>query len=225
MGQGDVAQAALVEQTYLGGGGARGGQAIVEAFGQRARVTVAGFVEVFAGFVAGHQFQHTQGQVGAAAVQHAGGVEGELAPRGLGGEEEHLVQLLRGQGFEQREDRANGLADAGGRLGHQAAAGGDGLVHRLGQGALAGAEFGVGETQALRRAVAGIAVLHFLLGPAEEQRALPVEERLQLRRLGTLAEHGLAFADDIEVHQRQVDLGQPKFLAHQPAIHFDLSPV
>ncbi len=66
-----------------------------------------------------------------------------------------------------------------------------------------------GETQGLRGGVTRFAVLHFLLSPAEEQRALLVEEPLQIRRVEALIEQGLALANDIEVHQRQVDFRQP----------------
>ena len=83
----------------------------------------------------------------------------------------------------------------------------------------------MGETQSLRGCVARFAVLHFLLGPAEEERALLVEERLQIGRLEALIEQGLALADDIEVHQRQVDFAQSQLLAHQPAVHLDLGPM
>ena len=101
-------------------------------------------------------------------VQHLGRIQGELATGGLGGEEEHLVQLLGRQGLEQREDRADGFTNARGGLGHQAAAGADGLVHRLGKDALAGTEIGMREGQGLCGTVTRFAVLHLPLGPAEE---------------------------------------------------------
>ena len=65
--------------------------------------------------------------------------------RGLGGQEEQPVQALPGHRLELREQRADGLADPGRRLGHQATTGGGGLVHRLRQLPLAVAEFGVGK--------------------------------------------------------------------------------
>ena len=52
-----------------------------------------------------------------------------------------------------------------------------------------------------------------------------VEERFQLNGLKVLAKQGFAFADDIEIHQREVDLCKAELLAHQPAIHLDLGPV
>src|SRR3546814_14095301 len=54
-----------------------------------------------------------------------------------------LVQSLGCQCLEHRKQGANGFANAGGRLGHQAAAGADGLEHRLRQLALPGYEAGV----------------------------------------------------------------------------------
>ena len=36
---------------------------------------------------------------------------------------------------------------------------------------------------------------------------------------------GFLFADDVEIHQRQIDLLQLQFLAHQPAVDFRLRPV
>jgi hypothetical protein len=36
---------------------------------------------------------------------------------------------------------------------------------------------------------------------------------------------GFLFADDVEVHQRQIDLLKLEFLAHQPAVDLRLRPV
>ena len=68
-------------------------------------------------------------------------------------------------------------------------------------------------------------MLHLLPRPVQEQRALLIEELLKAWRLESLVQYGFASADDIEVHQRQVNVIEPEFLAHQPAIHLDLGPV
>jgi hypothetical protein len=81
------------------------------------------------------------------------------------------------------------------------------------------------EGQALCSAVARVAVLHFLARPAQEQRTLLVEEPLQVGRVKTLVQQGFTLTDDVEVHQREVDFMQAEFLAHQPAVHFDLGPM
>ena len=133
--------------------------------------------------------------------------------------------MLRRQGLEQREDGADGLANASGRLGHQAPARSHRFVDRLGQVALPGTEVDMGKRQALRASVACRTVLHLLPGPVQEQRALLIEELLKVGCIEPLVQHGFAFADDVEVHQRQVDMIEPEFLAHQPAIHLDLGPV
>ena len=180
--QGDLAQGALVQQAQFAGGLARGGQAIIETLGQRAGLAVAGFVRMFAGLVPGDHFQHPQGWRIGAVEDHLRGVQRQFAPRGFRREEEHLVQLLRRQGLEHREQRADGLADPRGRLGHQAATGADGLEHRFGQMALPRTKVGMGKRQLLRRPIAPFAMGHFLLGPVQEQRAMLFEEQLQFAR-------------------------------------------
>ncbi|MNK96602.1 hypothetical protein D3C87_1168920 [compost metagenome] len=156
---------------------------------------------------------------------HSGRIQRQFAPRGLCREEEHLVQLLRRQGLEHRKQGANGLADPGRCLGHQAPASTDSLEHRFGQMTLPWPKAGVGKRQLLRRPVAPFAMSHFLLGPAQEPCAMLLEEQLQLRGTERLDQTGFLFADDVEIHQRQIDLLKIQFAAHQPAVDFRLGPV
>ena len=116
---------------WFAGLGAGGGQAVVKATGQRARVAMAGFVRVLAAFVAGLQLDYAQGgrwgcawvvrlQLRAHLLQR---VQCQRMAGAFGGEEEDLVQRLRGAGLEHGKERAHGFANAGGRLCHQATAG------------------------------------------------------------------------------------------------------
>ena len=115
-------------------------QPVVKTPGQWAGIAVAGFVGVLARFVARHQLQHTQRQCGCAVGQARQRIQRHLPPRGFGRQKKHLVDTLRGRGLEQREQRAHGLANARGCLRQQAAARHCGLVHGLGQRALARAK-------------------------------------------------------------------------------------
>ena len=141
--EGQFAQARLGQPGFFRGGGAGGGKPVVEALSERAEFAVAGFVRVFAAFVAGHQFQRAQGR----RVQGFQRVQCQLAARGFGAEKKDFIQFLAGHGFEQREQGADGLADAGGRFGEQAAAGAGALVHRFRQLPLPGPEAFVGKRQ------------------------------------------------------------------------------
>ncbi|CRR31682.1 hypothetical protein PAERUG_E15_London_28_01_14_08690 [Pseudomonas aeruginosa] len=140
-----LAQPRLVQPARLHGGGAGRRQAFVEALGQGTGLAVAGLVRVLAGLVPRHQFQHPHRQSAGLPFQATQGMQREGPARGLGGQEEQPVQALPGHRLELREQRADGLADPGRRLGHQATTGGGGLVHRLRQLPLAVAEFGVGK--------------------------------------------------------------------------------
>ena len=120
-------------------------QAIIKTPGQRAGIAMAGLVGVFTSFAFGDQLQHAQGQGGRLVLQQLQGVQRQLAARRFGGEVKHFVQTLAGHGLEHREQRAHGFADAGGRLGHQAAPGDVGFVDRFGQPTLTRAKFGVRE--------------------------------------------------------------------------------
>ncbi|MOA35470.1 hypothetical protein D3C78_1569200 [compost metagenome] len=54
---------------------------------------------------------------------------------------------------------------------------------------------------------------------------MPFEEWLQLGGFEKLDQAGLLFADDIEIHQCQIDPCQIQFAAHQPAVDFHLGPM
>jgi hypothetical protein len=189
---------------------ARRGQAVVEAARQRAGLAVAGLVGVLAGLVARDEFQHAQRRLGQARAQALQCVQRQLAPGRLGGQIEHLVQPaagaagIRRHGAQQREQRAHGLADAGGRLRHQAAARAGGAVHRLGQFALAGAEGRHRKGQRAQRLVPGRPVGGLLRRPGGKVPALLLEKGLQRCGLARLGKDGLLACVDVVVDQRQV---------------------
>ncbi|MNN22526.1 hypothetical protein D3C81_1358850 [compost metagenome] len=66
---------------------------------------------------------------------------------------------------------------------------------------------------------------HFLFGPLQEQRALLLEKGLEGFGAEGLDQAGFLLADDIEIHQRQIDLLKFEFAAHQPAVDLRLCPV
>jgi hypothetical protein len=158
-------------------------------------------------------------------------VQRELAPGRLGGQIEHLVQPaagaagIRRHGAQQREQRAHGLADAGGRLRHQAAARAGGAVHRLGQFALAGAEGRHRKGQRAQRLVPGRPVGSLLRRPGGKVPALLLEKGLQRSGLARLHEDGLLACVDVVVDQRQRHLLQAQLAADQRAVDPGLRPV
>lgn len=176
--QRNVAQGRLIKQRYLARRRTGLWQAIIKTTGQRARFAMAGFVRMLAGLVPGDHFQYPQRHGRGAVRNQPGRVQGQFASWGFRREKEHLVQSLGRQSLEHREQRANGLADPGRRLGHQATTGTDGLEHRLGQVPLPGPEAGMGKGQSLGAAVARLAMVQFLFGPGQEQGALLLEEYL-----------------------------------------------
>ncbi|MNL13630.1 hypothetical protein D3C87_1345420 [compost metagenome] len=225
MFQSNLAQSILVQQAHFTGRLTRRWQAIVETLGQRAGFAVASLVRMLASLVPSDHLQNPQGRRIGAVENHLRGVKCQFAPRGFSGQEKHLVQLLRRQGFEHREQGTDGFADAGRRLSHQATAGTDGLEHRFGEMTLARAETGMGKFQLLRRAIAPFAMDHFLFGPVQKQQAMLLEKRLQLPGAERLDQAGFFFADDVKVDQRQIDLLKLQFLAHQPAVDLCLRPM
>ncbi|MNQ49118.1 hypothetical protein D3C85_630140 [compost metagenome] len=214
MGEGDLAQGLAVQPALLRSRLARRRQTVVEAPGQGAGFAMAGAFGVLAGLVAGYQLQYAQGF----CADLAQGVESQLTARRLRGEEEYLVQRLALEGLEQGEQGAEGLADAGGRLGHEAAAGAHGFVHGFGELALAVAETGMGKGQGLKRGIACAGMGQLLFGPGDKALALLLEEDLQVAGPVALGEQGFLLAADIEVDQRQFDLRQRLLLAEQPAV-------
>ncbi len=155
-------------------------QTVVEAVRERARRTMALLVGVFAAFFACHQFQHAQRQRRHAGAYRSQRIERQAPARTFGGEEEHLVELLRRARLEHRKDRGDRLADAGGRLRHQAAPAPRRAEHGFGQASLAGAKRWVHETQLGERGVALGAVRHFAVGPEQKTLAQVFEEAPQI---------------------------------------------
>ncbi len=82
---------------------------------------MAGLVGMLAGLVARDQFQHAQRRLALREHRSAARIERQAPARRLRGQEEHLVDALLRHGLEHREQGADGLADAGRRLRHQAA--------------------------------------------------------------------------------------------------------
>ncbi|MNJ56445.1 hypothetical protein D3C77_519910 [compost metagenome] len=83
----------------------------------------------------------------------------------------------------------------------------------------------MGKTQALQPGVAHCHALQLLLRPVQKQRALGVEELFKHLRTAVLFNQGLGIAVDIQVHQRQIDVGQLALLTEQPTIDLGLGPV
>ncbi|MND80256.1 hypothetical protein D3C80_720240 [compost metagenome] len=225
VGQGYLAQAGLIEHLHLHRRLPCRRQAVVEALGQWAGLAMAGFVRVLARLVPGHQFQAAQGQTGAGLVHMPQCIESQGAAGGLGAEEQDLVQLLGHHSLEQGEQGAQGLADAGGGLGHQATTGAHGLIYRFGEVALAAAKGAEGKGQRGQAGIAGGGPGHFLLGPGQEALALPIEEGLQLVGTASLFKGGFPVAVHVQVHQGKLHVLQPQLPAQQPAVDLGLGPM
>ncbi|MNZ81084.1 hypothetical protein D3C78_997410 [compost metagenome] len=225
MSQGNLTHCRLVENGLRLGRLSSRRQAVIKTLGQGAGITMAGTARVFAGFVASHQLQAAQGEFGGAGVELMQGVQSQRATRRLGRQEQNFVQLLRDHGLEQRKQGTEGFADARGGLSHQAASGTDRLVNGLGQFPLTSAKLPVREAQALQPGVTPCHALQLLFCPAQEHRALGIEELFERLSTAVLFDQGLGIAVDIQVHQRQVDVGQLALLTKQPAIDLGLGPV
>jgi hypothetical protein len=111
-------------------------------------------------------------------------------------------------GPEHWKQRAHGLADARRRLGQQAAPVGRGPVDRLGQVALSGPKRFLRKRQFPQRLVASDSMPSFLPRPSQEGRTALREHVLQFLGTEDLPQLDLGLARDIEVHERQGDLGQ-----------------
>ena len=136
--------------------------------------------------------------------------------------------------LEQREQRAQGLADAGGRLGQQATPGGGagtlcvgvcGAVHGHGQLALPGAKRGQRKAQPRQGGVALLAVRGLAVRPGQVALALRGKERLQRGGGVFLHQHGLGMGGGVHVDQRKLEPRHPARLAQQVAVHLGLGPV
>jgi hypothetical protein len=102
---------------------------------------------------------------------------------------------------------------------------GGGAVDRFGQVALAGPERRLRKGQRLQRPVAGLAVAGLLPRPAQEGLAALRQHVLQFVGTEDLPQFDLGLARDIDVHQRQRDLGQLAGAAEQRAVGLQLRPV
>eukprot|EP01022_Parablepharisma_sp_SALTPOND_P029704 TRINITY_DN743_c2_g1_i1.p1 TRINITY_DN743_c2_g1~~TRINITY_DN743_c2_g1_i1.p1 ORF type:complete len:1374 (+),score=494.59 TRINITY_DN743_c2_g1_i1:672-4793(+) len=222
--QGDLAHGLAIQQRGIEAGGARGRQAIIETLRQRTGVAATQALRVGAGLVASAQFQHAQRQA-SVALEVGQGIQRQLPAGRLGGQEEDLVQPLRGRCLQRREQGTQGLADPGRGLGQQAAPAGLGTEDRLGQLPLPGPEIAIRKTQRLQCRIALTTMREFLRGPGHEAFALLREKRGQLIATAVLLEAGLLLAADIEIHQRQLDILQPLLLAQQMPIDAQLRPV
>ena len=195
---------------------------------------MAGLVGVFTGGVLGDHRHHAQGravqvvlvvQAGRAGAQPFQRLQRREPPGALAGEVGDLVDALTRHRPQQWEQGAHGLADTGGRLGQQAAAAGRRAVHRLGQATLPGAERPRRKRQLQQRRVPRLAVQRLLPGPAQERGAALLKGLRQFGGAEDLAQHHLGLAVDIEIDQRQRQLGQAAGPAEQRAIGLQLRPV
>ncbi len=84
---------------------------------------MAGLAGMLAGFFLGGQFQYADGGGLPARFARQPGqrVERQLPSRGFGGKEEDFVQACTRASLEQGKQASHRFADAGRRLGHQAA--------------------------------------------------------------------------------------------------------
>ncbi len=181
---------------------------------------MAGQLRVLASLVPRHQFQHPH-----RCGQGLQAMQGQGAAGGLGGEKEQPIQVLPRHGLEQREQGAHRLADAGGRLGQQAAADAGGLVDGFRQRPLAVAEVGMGKGQGRQRLIPRGAMGQLLARPGEKARALQGEVLSQIGRRPGFGKDGLGATADVEIDQRQGQPRQLAGLAEQMAIDLGLGPM
>jgi len=204
---------------------ARGRQPVVEAAGERARFAVARLVGMHAGLLARLQLQHAQPRRGGLRVDRVQRVQRQRPPRPFGGQEEHLVQPRLGTGLEHGKQRAQRLADAGGRLRQQAAAVARASVRRHRQLALAAAQRPVRKRQRRQGGIARPAARLLSLRMLQKPRALFLEERGQRGGLPGFGQHRFFFRARIEIHQRHPQARQAARLAQQMPVHPRLRPV
>ena len=186
---------------------------------------MAGLVGVHTGLLLGHHQHHAQRLPFGLAAQRTQGFQCRHAAGALAGEVSQLVDALPGHGAQAREQRAQCLANAGGRLGQQATAVHRGAIDRFGQLALPLSKRQAGKRQLMQRPVARAAVQRFLLRPSGEQGATLVEGFFQLGNATQLLEFGLGLRGHVKVDQRQRHLGQLAAAAEQSAIGLQLRPM
>jgi hypothetical protein len=201
------------------------GQAIVKAGGQGAGLPVAGFVGVLARFVPGHQFDHTQRRARRAVGQPTQAVQSHLPPGGLGGQEEQLVGPTLRHGPQGWKQRAQGLANAGGRLDHERVRLGAGPVNSRSHLALPGPERSLGKVQLAQSGVTPRPMRALLPGPAQVTVTQGRKVLTQIVGLPLFVDRMLGLVGHIQVHQAERDGMKAPGFAHQPAIDLQLRPM
>lgn len=207
-------------------GGARGREPIVEAARERARFAVTRRVRVLARLVARDELEHPQRQHAARGrAQRIGRVERERAPGRLRGQEKEPVQMRLPARLQQREQRAERLADAGGRLREQHTAVARGAVRGDREFALTAAKARMRKRERAQRRIARGAMRVLARRPVGEALALLDEARLQRRGRVRLGQHRLAQRPDVEIDERDAQLREPARFAQQMPVHARLRPM
>ena len=168
---------------------------------------MAGLVGVLAGLVARHELEHAHAATRRRAPRSVRIASSASArPEVLAVRKKTLSSACAGRGLQHREQRAERLADAGGRLRHA----GSGRARAARYTASASGRWparksACGNASRRERRVARRAVRELLLGPGRGTLAALLEVRLQRRRRPALDEHRLVARVDVEVDQRQLD--------------------
>ena len=228
---GDAPLRSGIQPALICGLGARSRQTVVKAPRERAGLAMAGLVRVLAGRFLGHDGQHAQGwgPVFGLPRQALSQVLQRLERRALGGalagQVGDSVQPLLPHGAQRREQRADGLADARGRLRQQVAASGQRSVGGLGQVALALTEGAWRKVQRAQCRVTRLAVGGLLPCPMLEGHTALQQALFQLGRAEHLEQLALGLAGDVEVHQGQGQFLHAACAAEQGAVGQQLRPV
>ena len=215
----------MVERAACDCGLARGGQAVEEALGARAGVAVAGLVGMHAGLVACDEFEVAQVDRRVVGAQRIECRQRRAAARALRGEEKQLVDVPFAECLQRREERADGLADAGRCLRHHRLAARDAPIHRLGEQALAAVEVRMREAQGLQCRIAPPAVCGLGESPGFEALGVFVAEREQLFGARLFLEPCFPPGVDVEVDQPQRERRQRAVEAELRAVELELRPV
>ncbi len=189
---------------------------------------MAGTVRILAGLVPGHQFQNPQWQarlIPGVGTERRQGIQRQPPPRCLHGQKGQPVDVATWHGLQGGVQRAQGLADTGGRLDQQATAARRRPVDILGEPALPGPKVVVGKGETSECRVTPRAMLRLALRPRPEAPAQCRQEAEKLAGLGVSGQHRFSAGDNIQVDQRQGHPCQPLGLAQQGTIDRDLRPM
>ena len=151
-----------------------------------------------------------------------------MAPGAFGRQVKQPVRTFgpgHADGLEGREDGAQGLADACGRLRQQAQSLARGPPDRFGQATLAPAHCRSRKDQLLQRLGPLALMAQFLFGPGCENHALLDKKVLQGIGLAGAQQHRLLLVVEVEVDQCQFELGQTLELTQQMPIDLGLCPM